>query len=56
MFIAEVEIVKQWTDRGSNPWVRVRVVGQRDETEIDVEPSKIKQVKRSLILVDDDGS
>ncbi len=55
MFVAEVEIVKTWTDRGDNDWVTVRVVGQRDETEINVEPSKIKQVKRSMILVQDDS-
>ncbi len=57
MFVVEVDVVKQWTDRGNNPWVTIHVFGDKDgvETEVDVRPTDLIQVKRSMILVHDDS-
>ena len=57
MFVVEVEVIKQWTDRGNNDWVTIHVFGDSDgeETELDVRPKDLIQVKRSMILVHDDA-
>ncbi len=61
MFVVEVDVVKQWTDRGNNPWVTIHVFGDSDGefgeggTEVDIPPDRLIQVKRSMILVHDDS-
>jgi hypothetical protein len=57
MFVVEVEVVKQWTDRGDNPWVTIHVLGDKagEMVEVDIPPEKIIQVRRSMILVEDDS-
>lgn len=56
MFVVEVEIIRQWTDRGGKDWVEIRVAGDTDQAAIggvpealDVEPEKIIQLKRTLV-------
>ncbi len=54
MFVVEVEIVKEWTDRGGTKWRTVRIMGDRsrEKTERNVPPERVIQLKRSLISID----
>ena len=60
MFVVEVEVIKQWTDRGNNPWVTVGIPAEQDAedggtlTEVEIAPKDLIQVKRSMFLIRDD--
>lgn len=55
MFVVEVEIVKEWTDRGDNDWVTIQVLGDNGNVPtLDVEPERIIHLQRSLIEVKSD--
>ncbi len=55
MFVVEVDIVKQWTDRGGTDWVKIGILGAslvgEKIIEVDVKPADLIQLKRSLIQV-----
>ena len=59
MFVVEVDVVKQWTDRGGTDWVTVGILADRDANdedhpvEVDVKPEDLYQLRRSLIEVTD---
>ena len=59
MFVVEVDVVKQWTDRGGTDWVTVAISAEPKAsdggnlTEVDVMPESLYQLRRSLIEVTD---
>ncbi len=58
MFVVEVEVVKQWTDRGGQDWVTVYAMAGSDDppVEVDVKPEDLHRLERSLIEVPHSGS
>lgn len=59
MFVVEVDVVKQWMDRGGTSWVTVSILADRDANdedhpvEVDVKPEDLYQLQRSLVQVHD---
>ena len=62
MFVVEVDVVKQWMDRGGTSWVTVGILADRDANdedhpadpvEVDVKPEDLYQLQRSLVQVHD---
>lgn len=45
----EVEVVKEWTDRGDTPWVRIKFVHRDGEHDFDVKPEEVVRLTQTLV-------